>query len=292
MNVVGMGKPTVLQGSMPIERRFLIVLALLFGAPGPVWAADAYSSDWATGLKSSARLIAAGSADGILQAGVEIKLARGAITYWRNPGDAGLPPTLSFEGSENLAQARISFPAPRRLVEGGGGEAFGYDQGVVLPIDVDAIDEAKPVAIALKLNYAVCEAICIPAEAKLRLVLPSAEAPPSPFADAIAKAKQTIPRPVEWKSLAADLTATSEKTWRLCLASQAGPKRDLFVEPPEAWWFDVKPAAGGAGGADCFSLNLAQQPADSTLPVAARLTITGGQGPVETTIALGAGVKP
>jgi DsbC/DsbD-like thiol-disulfide interchange protein len=277
---------------MPIERRFLILLAVLFGAPGPVWAADAYSSDWATGLKSSARLIAAGSADGILQAGVEIKLAPGAITYWRNPGDAGLPPTLSFEGSENLAQARISFPAPRRLVEGGGGEAFGYDQGVVLPIDVDAIDEAKPVAIALKLNYAVCKAICVPAEARLRLVLPGVEAPPSPFAEVIAKAKQTIPRPVEWKSLAAELTATSEKSWRLCLASQAGPKRDLFVEPPEAWWFDVKPAVGGTGGADCFSLNLAQQPADSTFPVAARLTITGGQGPVETTIALGAGAKP
>jgi DsbC/DsbD-like thiol-disulfide interchange protein len=277
---------------MPIQRRLVILLALLFGAPAPAGAADAYSSDWASGLKSSARLIAAGSVEGILQAGVEIKLAPGAITYWRNPGDAGLPPTLSFEGSENLAQARISFPAPRRLVEGGGGEAFGYDQGVVLPIDVDAIDEAKPVAIALKLNYAVCEAICIPAEAKLRLVLPGAEAAPSPFADSIAKAKQTIPRPVEWKSLAADLTAISEKTWRLCLGPQAGPKRDLFVEPPEAWWFDVKPAASGPGGADCFSLNLAQQPADATLPVAARLTITGGQGPVETTIALGAGAKP
>jgi DsbC/DsbD-like thiol-disulfide interchange protein len=272
---------------MAARRPFLMLLAALFGISAPARAADSYSSDWATGLKSSARLIAAGSADGALQAGVEIKLAPGAITYWRNPGDAGLPPTLSFEGSENLAQARISFPAPRRLAEGGGGEAFGYDHGVVLPIDVEAIDPAKPVAIALKLNYAVCEAICIPAEAKLRLVLPGAEAPPSPFADSIAAAKQLIPRPVEWPSLAANLISFDGKTWRLCLASQAGPKRDLFIEPPEGWWFDVKPAAS----ADCFNLNLAQQPTDSMLPIAARLTITGGQGPVETTIPLEVGVK-
>ena len=125
----------------------------------------------------------------------------------------------------------------------------------------------------------------------MRLVLPGAEAAPSPFADSIAKAKQTIPRPVEWKSLAADLTATSEKSWRLCLAPQSGPKRDLFVEPPEAWWFDVKPDANGSGGTDCFRVSLMQKPPDAALPVAAKLTITGGAGPVETTIALRPGAK-
>lgn len=274
------------------RRSFPIVLAALFSLARPAAAADAFSSDWADGLKSSARLIAAGPADGVLQAGVEIKLAPGAITYWRNPGDAGLPPTLSFEGSTNLAQARTSFPAPRRLAEGGGGEAFGYDRALILPIDVEVIDPSKPVQLALKLNYAVCEAICVPAEANLRLALPIGEASLSPFAVAIAKAKELTPRPVEWQSLAADLTATNEKTWRLCLAPQPGGKRDLFIEPPEAWWFDVKPDASGTAGTDCFSLNLMQKPPDAALPVAARLTITGGQGPVETTIALKAGARP
>jgi DsbC/DsbD-like thiol-disulfide interchange protein len=277
---------------MPNPGASLIFLTILCGLAQPAAAVDTYSSDWAVGLKSSARLITAGLAGGVLRAGVEIKLADGAITYWRNPGDAGLPPTLSFDGSDNLAQARISFPAPRRLPETGGGEAFGYDHALVLPIDVDAIDPTKPVAIALKLNYAVCEAICIPAEAKLRLVLPNGEDSASPFADAIAQARAQTPRPVEWGSLAADLTATGEKTWRLCLGPQPGPKRDLFIEPPEAWWFDVKPDASGTAGTECFSLNLMQQPTNSALPVAARLTITGGQGPVETTIALKGGAKP
>lgn len=274
------------------RRCFLVSLTVFFAVSGQAFAADAYSSDWAAGLKSSARLIAAGSANGVLEAGVEIKLAPGAITYWRNPGDAGLPPTLSFDGSDNLAQARVSFPAPRRLPEAGGGEAFGYDGELILPLDVEPIDAAKPVAIALKLNYAVCEAICVPAEAKLHLVVTNAESQASPFAAAIAKAKALTPKPVEWRSLAGDLTATSQSAWRLCLAPQAGAKRDLFIEPPEAWWFDVKPDASAAAKGDCFNLKLMQKPPDATLPVAARLTITGGQGPVETTIDLKAGAAP
>jgi DsbC/DsbD-like thiol-disulfide interchange protein len=283
--VDGGAGPAILQEAMLIFRGLCGVLFII-GA-GPATAADLYASDWVDGLKSSARLIAAGSKDGVQQAGVEIKLAPGAITYWRNPGDAGAPPTLSFEGSSNLAQARASFPAPERLRENDGGEAFGYDRGLVLPVDIEPIDRAKPVSIALKLNYAVCEKICVPAQASLNLVLPPDGAGASPYAEPIAKAKATIPRIVAWDALAAKLSATSEKSWRLCLAPEAGLARDAFIEPPQAWWVDVKREAAG----DCFSLTLMQKPADAALPVAARLTITGGQGPVETTVNLSAGAK-
>src|SRR5260370_31340600 len=102
-------------------RGILVILGVASGLRRPAAAADAFASDWAEGLKSSARLIAAAPAAGVLQAGVEIKLAPGAITYWRNPGDSGLLPTISFEGSANLAQARVSFPAPRRLADAGRG---------------------------------------------------------------------------------------------------------------------------------------------------------------------------
>jgi hypothetical protein len=66
----------------------------------------------------------------------------------------------------------------------------------------------------------------------------------------------------------------------------------MFIEPPDAWWFDVRPEASASAGTDCFSLNLMQQPPDAALPVVARLTITGGEGPIETTIALKAGAGP
>ena len=271
---------------MPNFGRYCLISLGLLGLAAPASAADAFSSDWANGLKSAARLISAGASDGVIHAGVEIKLAPGAITYWRNPGDAGLPPTLSFEGSTNLAQIRTYFPAPRRLAEKDGGEAFGYDGTVILPIEINARDAKKPVEVALKINYAVCEAICVPAEASLRLTLQAGAAGPSPFADPIAKATTLVPRPVEWAGLSADLTSTSDKAWRLCLAPQAGPKRDVFIEAPESWWFDVRRDSASASGGDCFSLSLAQQPQDGKLPVSLRLTIAGGGGPVETTIAL------
>ncbi|HLW93399.1 MAG TPA: protein-disulfide reductase DsbD domain-containing protein [Roseiarcus sp.] len=271
-----------------VEARFLGIFAATFiGLGAPAMAADAFSSEWAVGLKSSARLLAGDAADGRIEAGLEIKLAPGAITYWRNPGDAGLPPVLSFEGSTNLAEARPAFPEPQRLNKGDG-EAFGYDHSVILPIDVKPIDPARPVALSLKLTYAVCEKICVPAKADLQLLL-NPDATRSPYAAAIAEAGTEVPRPVEWASLAgkAKLVAAGDKLWRLCLAPQAGPQRDLFIEAPERWWFDVVREAAPASGETCFDVKLEQKPDDAGLPVKARLTVTGGAGAFETFISLG-----
>jgi len=238
--------------------------------------ADAYASEWAKSLKSSARLISGGGAS----AGVEIQLAPGTITYWRNPGDAGLPPVFSFEGSTNLAAADIRFPAPTRIRERDG-EAFGYDRSLILPIDVRAIDPAKPVALALKLNYAVCEKICVPAQASLNLTLPTAN--DSPFAQGISAARSEAPRAVDWRDLQADLAAEGDNRWRLCLAAEAGAPRDAFIEPPERWWIAI---SAQPGAPSCFSIDLKQKPEGASLPVAVGITITGGAGPIETSMIL------
>ena len=145
----------------------LCLLSALAAAAG-ARAASPDATDWQASSKSRARLIA----DGAGGAAVQIELAPGAITYWREPGDAGVPPVFDFTGSQNLAAAQPQFPSPSRIVEADGGEAFGYAQSVVLPIDVKATDPARPVQLALKLDYAVCEKICLPARAQFRLDLP------------------------------------------------------------------------------------------------------------------------
>jgi DsbC/DsbD-like thiol-disulfide interchange protein len=256
----------------------LLAILGLFAASLAV-AAEAYSSDWATGLKSSARLISAGGG----LAGVQIALSPGTITYWRNPGDAGVPPVFSFEGSVNLAEAKPLFPAPKRLDEGDGA-AFGYDQDVIFPIDVRAIDPAKPVTLALNLNYAACEKICVPALAKLSLLLPvSAD---SPYSQALADAKSRVPRVVDWPSLRAELVAQSLDRWRLCIPSESGLARDMFVEAPEQWWIETSGQFDATGPDACFPIEVKQKPKGASLPVTARLTITGGRGPVESVITL------
>ena len=149
-------------------------------------------------------------------AGFEIALAPGAITYWRDPGDAGLPPTLDFSGSDNVASVEPVFPAPKRIKEADGGEAFGYDGGVVFPLRVKPRDPAKPVTLKLNADFAVCEKVCLPAKAHLELTLPSA--PGSPHAGAIDAALAAAPRAVEPKDFGA-LEALGAESWRLCAAA-------------------------------------------------------------------------
>ncbi len=196
-----------------------VLLPLLFScaaAPG-VYAADAFSTDWASTSKAEARLLAGGPKT----AGFEIRLAPGAITYWRDPGDSGAPPVFDFSGSVNLARAEPQFPPPARIVEPDGSEAFGYSSDVVFPIAVEPIDPSKPVTLALKAGYAVCEKLCLPAKADLTLNLPATVG--SPYASIIGQARASTPRQVAWGSLGADLARVDFDRLAPLLARRARP---------------------------------------------------------------------
>jgi DsbC/DsbD-like thiol-disulfide interchange protein len=260
-------------------RSFSLALALF--VPLAAWAGEPFASDWAPSIKSRARLIA----DGAGQAGFQVELSPGAITYWRDPGEAGVPPAFDFSGSVNLAHAEVDFPAPKRIAEPDGGEAFGYERGVVFPVRVAAADPSRPVTLALKANYAVCEKICLPARATLSLALPRGVS--TPFADEIAAARALIPKPADSAALGLDLTAMDARNWRLCLPASPGAPRDLFVEPPNGWWLVAK-AEAREPGRDCFALALREAPADAAFPANVRATIVGGSGAVETMLKLSA----
>ena len=262
-------------GGLPIGGALVAALSLVLPAASAS-AADAFSTDWAPAAKSQARLIAGG---GDL-AGFEIALAPGAITYWRDPGDAGLPPTLDFSASDNVASVEPEFPAPKRITEADGGAAFGYDGDVVFPLRVKPRDPAKPATLKLNADFAVCEKVCLPAKAHLELTLPSA--PGSPHAGAVDAALAAVPRAVAAKDFGA-LEALGADSWRLCSAHEDGPPRDLFVEAPEGWWLKTAPAHADDGH-DCFTLTIGDKPKDGALPVALRLTLIGGAGATETTV--------
>jgi DsbC/DsbD-like thiol-disulfide interchange protein len=263
---------------LPIGSALAGVFSLVL-ASAPALGADSFSTDWAPSAKSQARLIAGGG--GI--AGFEIVLAPGAITYWRDPGDAGLPPMLDFSASDNVASVEPEFPAPKRIKEADGGEAFGYDGSVIFPLRVKPQDPAKPATLKLSADFAVCEKVCLPAKAHLELKLTSA--PGSPHADAIDAALADVPRAVAPKDFGA-LEALGADSWRLCSAREDGPPRDLFVEAPEGWWLKTTPPQADTGR-DCFILTIGGKPKDAALPIALRLTLTGGRGAMETTIQAG-----
>jgi hypothetical protein len=94
-------------------------------------------------------------------AGVEISMEVGWKTYWRHPGDAGIPPSFDFSGSTNVANVEVKWPAPS-LGHDGFGWVVGYEREVVFPVVVTPEDPSKPVVLSLALGYAVCAEICIP----------------------------------------------------------------------------------------------------------------------------------
>jgi len=262
-------------------RAWFVALFIAFGFAGAARAGEAFATDWAPAPEAAARLVAGGPND----AALEIRLAPGAITYWRDPGEAGAPPTFDFSASINVARAEALFPAPTRIVEPDGSEAFGYRDEAAFPIAVERRDATKPATLALSLTYAVCANLCLPAKANLTLTLPAAGA--TPYAATIAAARAATPRRVDLSALGAELTALDARDWRLCLPAEPGPPRDLFIEAPEGWFFTTK-AAPGAAGRDCFAIALEDQPAGGAPPIPVRATIVGGDGAVETALTLGA----
>ncbi len=103
-------------------------------------------AEWVSSAKSQARLIDGGVIDGVRYAGVQIRLGGAAVTYWRDPGEAGAPPTFDFAGSENLAEAKVLFPQPARIDEDGV-LAFGYQHEVLFPVRIASREKGQPVVL-------------------------------------------------------------------------------------------------------------------------------------------------
>jgi DsbC/DsbD-like thiol-disulfide interchange protein len=125
-------------------------------------------SPWVQDGHSAVRLLAGSRSGAVLLGGIAFQLQPGWHTYWRNPGDSGVPPRIDFTKSENIEAVTILWPAPTKFADGGGGISLGYRKQVVLPLRIVAKNADKPVTLRAEINYAVCEKLCIPVEASCR----------------------------------------------------------------------------------------------------------------------------
>lgn len=241
-------------------------------------------SPWQESIGARARLVA-GQAGGAPFAGVEIVLEDGWKTYWRVPGDAGVPPVFDWTQSTNLAAADVLYPAPRRFRDTAG-DTIGYTGRVMFPVRLAARDGAAPVGLKLRLDYAICSDLCVPVRADLALVVPPAAAlPAGPASDATIDAGLAqVPARVESSEVAPRVTAVEliEAGGRpgLRVAVRHSPPAqaaDLFAEGPPDWYL-APPAAQGAeaaAGAGEIVYHVAFGTARPATPVAgARLRFT------------------
>ncbi|MCQ0091769.1 protein-disulfide reductase DsbD domain-containing protein [Roseovarius sp. M141] len=115
-------------------------------------------------------------ADGTHMAAVELRLAPGWKTYWRAPGDLGIPPRFDWRGSQNLAGVDIRWPTPRRIQQGDD-VTIGYHDILVLPLHVLAQNADKGVTLSGTVDLGVCRDVCMPLTLSLSADLPAKGAP-------------------------------------------------------------------------------------------------------------------
>lgn len=174
-------------------------MKLLLGIPATVLVlaasggACASSSDWFEVEGARMRLVTSGKpdAEGRLRGILDIELKPGWKTYWRDPGDAGVPPTIDVSANPNVASAEFDFPAPQRHDEGDFKWA-GYDYPLGLPVTFTLKDPAGPATIDAAVFLGVCETICVPVQAKLALD-PAADPDNPDDAAAVSAAFAAIP---------------------------------------------------------------------------------------------------
>jgi DsbC/DsbD-like thiol-disulfide interchange protein len=249
-------------------------------------------SPWQDDAQSAARLISARaineSGGRMFRAGVEIRLKEGWKTYWRYPGDSGVPPVLDFSKSQNLKTVTVRYPAPTRFSDGGGGNSIGYKGTVILPLHVVAQDASKPVTLNLKLDYAVCEKLCVPVEAKLELVLTGAE---TANEAALSAAETRVPKAVAvgdggTPSIRAVRREAGSGKPRVAVdvAAPAGAPVALFAEGPTAQWALPlpEPVAGAPAGLQRFAFELdGLPPGEQASGAMLRLTAVAGDKAIE-----------
>jgi DsbC/DsbD-like thiol-disulfide interchange protein len=244
------------------------------------------TSPWTNSVRSRVRLLA-GPQDGkTLRTGVEIDLQDGWKTYWRYPGDSGVPPHFDFSRSENVAAVAVLWPAPRRFTDGGG-TSIGYKHNVIFPVHVTPRDATKPVTLRLALDYAVCEKLCVPEQAKVEWLVAGDSTQDARLkateAQVPAKAKIGDSGPLAVRAIE-ETTGANGPRIVVEIAAPPAVGTDVFAEGPTPSWALPLPATqpDAADGVRRFAFDIDGVPSGaSTKGATLTLTIVAGDRAIE-----------
>lgn len=173
-------------------------------------------------------------ADGHYMAALDLKLAPQWKTYWRAPGDTGIPPQFDWAGSVNLKSVQFYWPSPS-VITLKGVSSIGYLEKLVLPVKVTPLDPSKPVQIALKMDLGVCHDICMPAHLEFLGALNGASAPD----DVIEAALQHGPKLAKGTKVTCEVKPIADGlrlTARMVLPLQGTEETVAFETPDPTVW--------------------------------------------------------
>jgi DsbC/DsbD-like thiol-disulfide interchange protein len=268
---------------------------LCFGATlvASVLAATAHAEDaspWQKDGHSAVRLLAGSRSGAVLLGGIAFQLQPGWKTYWRTPGDSGVPPRFDFSKSENIEAVTVLWPAPLKFDDGAGGVSLGYHDQTVLPLRIVPKNVDKPVTLRATINYAVCEKICIPVDASAELAFNSVA---STEDSALFAALDTVPKPANVGDpnplTIRDVKRDGKSKVLVDVAVPDARDVSLFVEGPTPdWGLPVpKPVEQSPPGVKRFAFALdGVPPGVSPEGAALKLTLVGSDRAYEFNINL------
>lgn len=236
---------------------FLVALAV----PAVALAAR---SDWTAADESQLRLLLTPGEDGRIDGGIEILLEPGWYTYWRNPGEAGVPPVFDFSGSENVAHVEVLYPAPIRF-DDGASVSLIYRDEVVFPLAVTPLKSDLPITLRLEATFGVCSAICIPTRASSAITLsPGSDSDPLSAAR-LRTFEERVPKgPVPGRFDIESVSAAGDAL-TIDVRMPDSSYFDLFADPPDGWYIGQPAFVERVDGISRYRLSLAGRPHDAQL---------------------------
>ncbi|TWI31017.1 DsbC/DsbD-like thiol-disulfide interchange protein [Paracoccus sulfuroxidans] len=150
-----------------------LVLLLLTAMP-------ALAQDLPPGLVSAELMPGWVTQNGTRMTALRLELEPGWKTYWRSPGDAGIPPSFDWSGSQNIGRVQIHWPRPE-VIDSGGERTLGYHDELILPIELTPA-KAGEIEVRARVELGLCLDICVPGQ--LELVAGPALTAPEPRIEA------------------------------------------------------------------------------------------------------------
>ena len=170
--------------------------------------------------------------------GLLLRMAPGWHTYWKFSGDAGLPTEMKWKLPPGWKIGEIQWPIPLKTIDPGDIETYGYQDEILLmqeitpPLKLDV----SSVQLAAEANWLVCEKICIPGSATLRLDLPVASSSEPANADVFARYRRLVPQNWPGPNVATASWSRVGSELRLKISSEMlakSPPLDFFPLPEQ-----------------------------------------------------------
>lgn len=212
----------------------LFALALTFTSVP----AKADTTEWATSEGGRMRVVSQpADATGRIEAALQIELKPGWITYWREPGEAGIPPKITLDPASGATLTSLAFPVPK-LIENGDMKDIGYDASVSLPFVMQAQPGSDDTDIKLNAFIGVCLNICIPFEANFDIRKDHGKPVTPEETEAVNAANATLPQQPDDDFKVQNFHITPDKTLlgvELRLPENAPKESEIFVAGPSGY---------------------------------------------------------